>query len=154
MRQRQKMETWKMWKPDSMCTEQRRKWHRIFFHLGEQFMPRLRDFRSRKGAWLGSHQNLAKMSGGLQKTDSERLIHLVSQNHPPWCSLYQIMICILLELFLCDIVHPEGIFSFTPSSKKDEYYCQQLPTHKQSLSKFRVICCLVLQRQSNLPKRR
>ena len=40
-------------------------------------------FAAERGAWLGSRQNLAKMSGGLDKTDYERLIHLVSQNDPP-----------------------------------------------------------------------
>ena len=42
------------------------------------------DFRSWKVAWLGSRQNLAKMSGGPNKIDYKGLIHLVSQNNPPW----------------------------------------------------------------------
>ena len=89
-------------------------------------MPPPRDFRCGKGAWLGSRQNLAKMSGGLNKTDYERLIYLVSQSDPPRCSLYQIMMCVVLESFLYDIAHLDGVLSFTPSSKKGEYYCQQL----------------------------
>ena len=92
----------------------------IFFRLGKWFMVPRWDFHSEKGAWLGSHQNQAKMSGGLDKTNQKRLIHLVSQSDPPWCSLYQIMMHVLLELFLYDIVHLEGVRSFTPSSKKDE----------------------------------
>ena len=107
--------------------------------------------RSGKGAWLGSHQNPAKMSGGLDKTNQKRLIHLVSQSDPPWCSLYQIMMHVLLELFLYDIVHPGTVLSFTPSSKKDEYYCQQQLVHKQSLSKLGIIWCQVL--QSNVARR-
>ena len=46
------------------------------------------------------------------------------------------MICTFLESVLCDIVLPEVVLSFLPSSKMDEYYCQQLLMHKQSLTKF------------------
>ena len=62
------------------------------------------------------------------------------------------MICILLESFLCDTVHPEpeGIRLLLV---KDEYYCQQLLMHKQSLSKFGVLWCHVPQEQSNSPKK-
>ena len=63
------------------------------------------------------------------------------------------MICALLESFLYDIVHPKAVLSFKPSSKKDEYYCQQLPMHKQSLNKSGTIWSHVLQRQNNSPKR-
>ena len=104
-------------------------------------MPPRRDFRSGKRAWLDSRQNQAKMSGGLDKTNYERLIHLVSPSSPP---RDQIVICTLLESFLYDIVHPEGVLSFMPSAKKDEYYCQQLLMHKQSLSKFGMMWCHVL----------
>ena len=56
---------------------------RIFFFFfsrsGEQFMPPPRDFRSGKGAWLSSRKNQAKMPGDLNKTDYERLVHLVLQ---------------------------------------------------------------------------
>ena len=51
--------------------------------LGGTIQAAAADLHSGKGAWLGSRQNLAKMSGGLDKTDYERLIHLVSQNDPP-----------------------------------------------------------------------
>ena len=40
-------------------------------------------FAVEKGAWLSSRKNQTKMSGGLEKTDYERLIHPVSQNNPP-----------------------------------------------------------------------
>ena len=53
----------------------------FFSRSGERFMPPPRDFRSGKGAWLGSRQNQTKMSGGLAKTDYER--YLMSQNNPP-----------------------------------------------------------------------
>ena len=70
-----------------MCTGQRQsgKWKRaeFFFCSGERFMPPPQDFRSIKRTWLGSGQNQAKMSGGLDKTDYERLNHLVSENNPP-----------------------------------------------------------------------
>ena len=124
----------------------------IFFHSGDQFMLPLPDFRSRKGAWLGSHQNKAKMPGVLAKADYERWIHLVSTNNPPWRSLYQIMKCVLLASFLYDNVHPEGVLSFTSSSKKDEHYCQQLLMHRQSLSKSGIIWCHVLQNKVTYQK--
>ena len=41
------------------------------------------DFQGGKRAWLGSCQNQAKVSAGLDKTDFGRLIHIVSQNDPP-----------------------------------------------------------------------
>ena len=47
------------------------------------FFPRSGDFGCGKGAWLGSRQNPTKKSGGLDKTDYERLIRLVSQNNSP-----------------------------------------------------------------------
>ena len=76
------------------------------------------------------------MSEGLDKTDYETLIHLVSQNNPPRCTFYQILIYIFLESVLYDVVHPELALSFfTPSPKNDEYDYQQLLMHKQSLSK-------------------
>ena len=50
------------------------------------------------------------------------------------------MTCTFFESFVYDIVHPEMVLSFTPSSKKDEYYCQQLFMHKQSLIKCGIIC--------------
>ena len=37
----------------------------FLFRSGERFMSPPRDFRSGKGEWLGSRQNPAKMSGGL-----------------------------------------------------------------------------------------
>ena len=43
-------------------------------------MPRPRDFRGRKGAWLSPRQNSGNMSGGLSKAKYERLSHPVSQN--------------------------------------------------------------------------
>ena len=46
-------------------------------------MPPPWDFRSRERVRLGPRQNQAKMSAGLDKTDYERLIHLVLQNYPP-----------------------------------------------------------------------
>ena len=46
-------------------------------------MPPPLDFRSGKRAWLGFRQNQAKISAGLNRTDNEKLIHLVSQNDPP-----------------------------------------------------------------------
>ena len=108
-------------------------------------MPPPWDFRSRKGLWIGSCQSPAKMSGGLNKIDYSRIIDLVSQNSPSKCGLYQIMVCTLLELFVYDIVHPKAVLSFMPSSKKDEYYCQQLLMHKQSLCKSGIIWCHVIQ---------
>ena len=52
----------------------------IFFsRLRERFMPPPWGFRSGKGAWLGSQQNQAKMPGGLNKTDYESSIHLVTE---------------------------------------------------------------------------
>ena len=54
----------------------------------------------------------------------------------------------LLQLFLYDVVHPKAVLSFTPSSNKDEYYCQQQLMHKQNLSKLRIITCHVFQRQT------
>ena len=62
------------------------------------------------------------------------------------------MICVLLASCLYDIVHPEGVLSFKPSSKKDEYYCQQLLMHKHSLSKFGISWCQVLQRKVTHPR--
>ena len=59
----------------------------------------------------------------------------VAEQNPLWCNLYQIMICTLLESFLCDIVPPEVVLYFAPSSKKDEYYYQQQRMHEHSLSK-------------------
>ena len=85
----------------------------FFFRSGDRFMLPMRDFRSGKRAWLGSCQNEAKMSEGLDKTNYETLIHLVSQNNPPRCTLYQILICIFLESVLYDIVHPELVLSFS-----------------------------------------
>ena len=55
----------------------------FFFPLGGTIQAAAADLHSGKGAWLGSRQNLAKMSGGLDKTDYERLIRLVSQNNSP-----------------------------------------------------------------------
>ena len=55
----------------------------FFFPLGGAIHAAAMDFRCGKGAWLGSRKNLAKMSGGLDKTDYESLIRLVSQNNSP-----------------------------------------------------------------------
>ena len=46
----------------------------------ERFMPSPPNFRGGKGAWLSSHRNPAKTSGGLDKADYERLTHLLSQS--------------------------------------------------------------------------
>ena len=68
-------------------------------------MPRPRDFRGGKGAWLSSRQNPAEMSGGLSKAKYERLNYLVSQNtilydgtcirlcYAPSCSRFFMMLC-------------------------------------------------------------
>ena len=52
----------------------------------------------------------------------------------------------LVGVLLIDIVHSKAVLSFTPSSKQDEYYCQQQLSHKQSPSKFGIIWYDVLQR--------
>ena len=51
----------------------------FLFCAGERFMPPLQDFRSGKGVWLGSYQNQAKMSGGVDKTDYERFSSCVAE---------------------------------------------------------------------------
>ena len=78
-------------------------------------MPPPRDFRSGKGAWLGSRQNSAKISEGLNKPGYE-ISSCVTERFSASCSLYQIVICTLLESFPCDIVYLKAVLSFTPSS--------------------------------------
>ena len=129
------METWKMQRSNSiLCAGRRRSgWRKRRGFLSppppsrseERFMPPRRDFRGGKGTWLSSRQNLAKMSGGLNKGQYERrdatCIRLYELS---WNRFFMILYTrkrfFLLRLFL---------------KKKDKYYCQQLLMHKQGLSK-------------------
>ena len=54
----------------------------FFFLLREVegFMLLLWDFCGGQEQWLSSHQNSAKMSGGLNTADYKRRVHLVLQN--------------------------------------------------------------------------
>ena len=87
---------------------------------GERFMPLPRDLRGGKGARLSSRQNSTKKSGGLNKAEYERLIHLVSQNRFLYDATCIIMTCTFFESFLNDIVHQEPVRSFMFSSKKKD----------------------------------
>ena len=70
-------------------------------------MPLLLDFRGRKGAWPSSCQNPAK-SLRVSVRPVTRASFCVAEQNLLRHSLYQIMLCILLQLFLCDIAHPNG----------------------------------------------
>ena len=89
-RQQQQLETWKMQRPDSICAERRRSGSADSSPppppRGGAIHAAATGLSQRKrgvARWLGPRQYPAKMSGGLDKTDYNRLIHLVSQNSPP-----------------------------------------------------------------------
>ena len=102
----EKLEAWKMQRPDSICAGQkqssRRKQCWFFSTRRSDSYCRGRTFMVEKCGWVPTKIQPRRLeSGGLDKADyKKRLIHLVSQDSILYGAAYIRFICVLLESFL------------------------------------------------------
>ena len=156
-RQQQKLETWKMLRPDSICEGRRRsgrrKRHKIFFPAGGAIYAASTGLSQQKGGMArfppkSSQDVWGSQQDWLQEINSSCVAERSSMKQP--ISNHDMRLVGVVSLWYCAPIRDSFFYAFF---YKGRVLLSTTLMRKQSLRKFKIICCQVLQRQSNLPKR-